>query len=240
VTEPLLAVDRVTSGYGRVEVLHNISMDVPPSTAVAVLGPNGVGKTTLLRTIAGTLPAWSGAVRLDGERIDRRDAHDIARRGVVLIPEGRGVFPSMSVRDNLAISARADHSSDAGTRNDRMAFVFEAFPRLKERIDQRAGTLSGGEQQMLALSRAFLANPRVLLMDEISMGLAPIIVDQLFESVARLKAEGMAMIIVEQFLTYALRLADICYVVAKGRISFVGEPHELAEDASVLGSYLGT
>jgi branched-chain amino acid transport system ATP-binding protein len=236
----LLEVDRVTTGYGRVEVLHGISLAVPAATAVAVLGPNGVGKTTLLRAIAGTLPAWSGAVRLDGARIDGCDAHEVARRGVVLIPEGRGVFPGLSVRDNLAVSARADRSADPSTQRDRMAFVFEAFPRLKERIEQRAGTLSGGEQQMLALSRAFLANPRVLLMDEISMGLAPIIVDELFESVARLKAEGMAMLIVEQFLTYALRLADVCYIVAKGHVTFTGEPDELRDDSSLLGSYLGS
>jgi branched-chain amino acid transport system ATP-binding protein len=158
----------------------------------------------------------------------------------VLIPEGRGVFPSLSVRDNLAIAARADRKANAGLRRDRLDLVLDSFPRLKERLDQRAGTLSGGEQQMLALSRSFMAEPRVLLMDEISMGLAPIIVDELFASVARLKEAGVAMLIVEQFLTYALRLADVCYVVGKGRVTFTGEPDELREDDTLLGSYLGT
>jgi branched-chain amino acid transport system ATP-binding protein len=225
----LLEVDRVTTGYGRVEVIHGLSLAVPAGTAVAVLGPNGVGKTTLLKAISGTLPVWRGAVRLDGQRIDGLDTHEIARAGVVLIPEGRGIFPGLSVRDNLAVAAHADRHATDGDRRDRLDFVYEVFPRLKERRSQRAGTLSGGEQQMLALSRAFLAQPRVLLMDEISMGLAPIIVDELFESVSRLKASGVAMLIVEQFLTYALRLADICYVVGKGRVQFCGEPAELTE-----------
>ena len=234
----LLEITNVTSGYGRVEVLHSLSLAVPASTAVAVLGPNGVGKTTLLKTISGILPVHAGAIHLDGRRIDGLAPHEIARRGVVLIPEGRGIFPGLSVRDNLAISARSDRDATEPERADRLAFVFEVFPRLKERTDQRAGTLSGGEQQMLALSRAFLAEPRVLLMDEISMGLAPIIVDELFESVGRLKAEGVAMVIVEQFLTYALRLADICYVIGKGRIQFVGEPAELLDGDAL--SYIHT
>lgn len=234
-----LEVDRLTTGYGRVEVLHGISLTVPSGTAVAVLGANGVGKTTLLRAITGTLPAWSGAVRLDGARIDGLEPHRIARRGVVSIPEGRGIFPGLSVRDNLALSARSDREAGAAVRRERMDTVFHAFPRLEERIDQRAGTLSGGEQQMLALSRAFFANPRVLLMDEISMGLAPIVVDELFESVARLKESGTTLLIVEQFLTYALRLADICHIVAKGRVVFTGEPDELNEEGALLGSYLG-
>ncbi len=235
----LLEVDNVVTGYGRVEVLHGLSLAVPPGTAVAVLGPNGVGKTTLLKAISGTLPAWSGQIRMEGQRIDGREPFEIARAGVVLIPEGRGIFPGMSVSDNLSVSARADRTADSATRNDRLDFVFQVFPRLKERIEQRAGTLSGGEQQMLALSRAFLANPKVLLMDEISMGLAPIIVDELFESVGRLKAEGIALVIVEQFLTYALRLADICYIVGKGRVTFAGEAEELRQDSSLLGNYLG-
>ncbi|MGI8663665.1 MAG: ABC transporter ATP-binding protein [Acidimicrobiales bacterium] len=226
---PLLEVDAITTGYGRVEVLHGLSMAVPPGTAVAVLGPNGVGKTTLLKAVSGTLPLWRGAVRLDGVRVDGLGAHAIARRGVVLIPEGRGIFPGLSVADNLAVASRAARNASQAERNDRLERAHEVFPRLKERRAQRAGTLSGGEQQMLALSRAFLAEPRVLLMDEISMGLAPIIVDELFESVARLKASGVAMLIVEQFLTYALRLADICYVVGKGRVQFCGEPAELVD-----------
>jgi branched-chain amino acid transport system ATP-binding protein len=237
---PLLEVDRLTTGYGRVQVLHDLSLSVPAGAAVAVLGPNGVGKTTLLKAISGTLPAWRGRIRFGGSRIDGRPAYEIARRGLTLVPEGRGVFPGLTVRENLAIAARAARDASAADRERRLETVLEVFPRLRERSDQRAGTLSGGEQQMLAMSRAFLAEPRVLLMDEISMGLAPIIVEELFDSVARLKAQGLTMVIVEQYLTYALRLADIVYVMAKGKIVFVGEPAELEGDDSMLGSYLGS
>jgi branched-chain amino acid transport system ATP-binding protein len=235
---PLLDVDRLSTGYGRVEVLHRLSLSVPRGSAVAVLGPNGVGKTTLLKAIAGLVAPWSGAVRLDGVRVDGRSPSAIARAGVVLIPEGRGIFPSLTVRDNLEISARADRSASGADRDERMTLALDVFPRLGERLSQRAGTLSGGEQQMLSLSRALLANPDVLLMDEISMGLAPIVVDELFASVAMLKAAGITMVIVEQFLTYALRLADIAYVMGKGRVTFCGEPSELLEDESLATSFL--
>jgi branched-chain amino acid transport system ATP-binding protein len=236
---PLLHVDGVRAGYGKIEVLHDLSIAVPEGSVVALLGPNGAGKTTTLRAISGTIPITCGRIRVGGERVDGRSAYEIARRGVVLVPEGRGVFPGLNVRENLAIAARAARNGDASVREQRLADVLDAFPRLRERIDQRAGTLSGGEQQMLALSRAFLAEPRVLLMDEISMGLAPRIVEQLFESVAQLKAQGMTILLVEQYLTYALRLADICCILAKGRVSFVGEPDELRADDRLVSSYLG-
>jgi len=234
---PLLEVDGVTSGYGKVEVLHDLSIGVPEGTVVALLGPNGAGKTTTLKVISGTLPVWQGNVMYDGKRIDGRSPYEIARSGVTLVPEGRGIFPGLDVRENLEIGVRAGDAVEG--RKERLEQVLETFPRLRERLSQRAGTLSGGEQQMLALSRAFLANPRVLLMDEISMGLAPIVVDELFANVSRLREAGVAMLIVEQFLTYALRIADVCYVVGKGRVQFVGEPHELRDDETLLGSYLG-
>src|SRR5437763_12867986 len=205
---PLLEVDRVTSGYGKVEILHDLSVSVPPGTVVALLGPNGAGKTTTLRVISGTLPVSRGQVRFDERRIDGCSAYEIARRGITLVPEGRGIFPGLDVRDNLEIGARAgDRSAEGEARHARLEQVLEAFPRLRERLSQRAGTLSGGEQQMLSLSRAFLAEPRLLLLDEISMGLAPRIVEQLFESVGRLKEQGLSIVLVEQDLTYALRLA---------------------------------
>jgi branched-chain amino acid transport system ATP-binding protein len=234
---PLLEVDGVTSGYGKVEVLHDLRISVPEGTVVALLGPNGAGKTTTLKVISGTLPVWDGAVRCDGERLDGRSAFDIARRGITLVPEGRGIFPGLDVRENLEIGVRAGDNGES--RKVRMDSVLETFPRLRERLSQRAGTLSGGEQQMLALSRAFLGNPRVLLMDEISMGLAPRIVEQLFESVNELRERGLTIVLVEQYLTYALRLADICYVLAKGRIEFVGEPAELRDSEALASSYLG-
>ena len=234
---PLLEVDGVTSGYGKVEILHDLCIAVPEGTVVALLGPNGAGKTTTLRVISGTLPVWNGQVQYEGERLDGRSAFEIARRGITLVPEGRGIFPGLEVRENLEIGVRAGNNGES--RRVRMERVLDTFPRLRERLSQRAGTLSGGEQQMLALSRAFLGNPRVLLLDEISMGLAPRIVEQLFESVAELRERGLTIVLVEQYLTYALRLADICYVLAKGRVEFVGEPSELRDSEALASSYLG-
>jgi len=237
---PLLEVEGVTSGYGKVEVLHDLTIGVPDGTVVALLGPNGAGKTTTLKVISGTLPVWRGQVMYEGQRLDGHSAYEIARRGVTLVPEGRGIFPGLNVRENLDIGVRAGTDGDNGEgRDERLEKVLETFPRLRERLSQRAGTLSGGEQQMLALSRAFLGNPRVLLMDEISMGLAPRIVEQLFESVNELRQRGLTIVLVEQYLTYALRFADICYVLAKGRIEFVGEAGELRDSEALASSYLG-
>lgn len=231
-----LSLEDVTTGYGRVEVLHHLSLTVPAGAVVALLGPNGAGKTTTLNAISGTIPVWRGAVRLDGRRIDGCTPYAIARRGVTLVPEGRGIFPSLSVADNLDIAAHAARG-DSARRHAATAEVLRMFPRLDERRWQRAGTLSGGEQQMLALSRALLADPTVLLMDEISMGLAPLVVENLFEAVAAQKAAGRTIVLVEQYLTYALRFADICYILSKGGVGFVGEPAELRSSA-VTSAYL--
>lgn len=235
---PALSLDNVVAGYGKVEVLHGISLVVPEGSVVALLGPNGAGKTTTLRVISGTLPIAKGAVRLHGRRISGRSASAVARRGVVLIPEGRGIFPSMSVRENIRIAARCTPGATSDERRTALDRIVESFPRLGERLNQAAGTLSGGEQQMLALSRALVAQPSVLMMDEISMGLAPIVVDQLYETVASLRAAGTTILLVEQYLTHALQLADICYVLSKGEVAFVGEPLEL-RDPAVVSRYLG-
>lgn len=232
----LLSLEAVTTGYGRVEILRDLTITVPGGAVVALLGANGAGKTTTLKAISGTLPVWKGTIRLANRRLDGQSAYTIARRGVTLVPEGRGIFPSLSVRENLEIAGRAARAS-AGTRRERVEAVLDSFPRLRERLAQRAGTMSGGEQQMLALSRALLSDPTVLLMDEISMGLAPLIVEQLFERVAALKAAGLTIVLVEQYLTYALRFADLCYVLAKGAVAFVGEPAELRSSA-VASAYL--
>jgi branched-chain amino acid transport system ATP-binding protein len=234
-----LEVDHVTTGYGKVEVLHDVSLAVPSGSVVALLGPNGAGKTTMLRAISGTLPAWRGRIRLDGKTISGRSPYEIATRGLTLIPEGRGIFPGLDVRDNITIGANAARGLRSRERARNIERVLDLFPRLRERLDQRAGTLSGGEQQMLSLSRAFLASPRVLMMDEISMGLAPTIVEQLFDSVATLKAEGLTIVLVEQYLTYALRYADLCYIMAKGSVVFAGEPGELRDSDALTSSYLG-
>jgi len=233
----LLECDEVRAGYGRIEVLHGLSLSVPSGSVVAILGPNGVGKTTTMSVISGALPVAGGHIRFDGKDINHVAADERARRGVTLIPEGRGIFPGLSVMDNLLLARTAAGrraSTDVDTALDR---VFAFFPRLNERRSQRAGTMSGGEQQMLALSRAMLAEPRLLLMDEISMGLAPIIVGQLFEAIAALRDEGLTIVLVEQYLDYALRFADICYVLRRGMVEFVGEPEEL-KDSEVLSAAL--
>ena len=236
----LLELEHVTAAYGKVEVLHDLSMSVPPGSVVALLGSNGAGKTTTLRVISGTLPLRRGSVRLERARLDGRSPYEIARSGVVLVPEGRGIFPLLNVRDNLKVAARAARGISSNLRQERIQGVLTTFPRLEERLSQRAGSLSGGEQQMLAMCRALLADPKVLMMDEISMGLAPMIVDQLFETVGQLKAAGLTIVLVEQYLTYALRMADVCYVLSKGKIAFVGEPSELGAGSAVASAYLGT
>jgi branched-chain amino acid transport system ATP-binding protein len=236
---PLLEVEGMATGYGRVEVIHDLTLSAPEGRVVALLGPNGAGKTTALRALSGTLPVWRGSVRLAGRRVDGRSPYVIARHGVVLVPEGRGIFPGLNVRDNLAIAAHVDRRLGAAERGRRIDEALAVFPRLGERSEQRASSLSGGEQQMLALTRALISRPRLLLMDEISMGLAPLIVDQLFEAVGRLRESGITIVMVEQYLTYALRLADICYVMSKGRVAFVGEPFELRGSDALAGAYLG-
>jgi branched-chain amino acid transport system ATP-binding protein len=216
----------VHAGYGKIGVLRDLDICVPAGSVVALLGPNGAGKTTTLNAIAGTIPVTRGDLLLQGRSVRALSAYGRARRGIVLVPEGRGVFPSLTVKENLELVVRGS-GADAETREQRLTEVLEVFPRLAERLSQRAGTMSGGEQQMLALSRAFLTGPKVLLMDEISMGLAPQLVEDLFEAVQTLRARGATIVLVEQFLTYALRFADVCYVLGKGRVTFVGEAAEL-------------
>ena len=227
----------VRAGYGRIEILHGVDLQVPAGSVVALLGPNGVGKTTTLRAISGTLPVTSGAIRLDGRRIDNRRPSTIARRGLVLVPEGRGIFPSMTVRDNLRIAHRSAPPDVAGSWDEWFDGIATTFPRLAERLDQQAGSMSGGEQQMLAVCRALVGDPRVVLFDELSMGLAPLVVAELFERVAALRDAGRTIVLVEQYVTYALELADICYVLAKGRVAWAGEPGELRH-TKAMASYL--
>lgn len=225
-TAALELVD-VRAGYGRIEILRGMSLQVPAGSVVALLGPNGVGKTTTLRAISGTLPVSSGTIRLDGRRIDNRRASAIAARGLVLVPEGRGVFPALTVEENLRVAHHGAPRSSAGPWDAWLAEIIATFPRLGQRMDQMAGSLSGGEQQMLAVCRALVGGPRIVMFDELSMGLAPLIVAELFERVAALREAGRTIVLVEQHLTYALELADLCYVIAKGRVAWAGEPAEL-------------
>ena len=222
-----LEVRDVRVSYGPVEVLHGVSLDVPTGAVTALLGPNGAGKTTLLSAIAGLLRLRSGSITWRGRSLGRLSPHRRARDGMLLIPEQRGVFPQLSVGDNLEVFAR----SKTG-----WAPALEAFPNLAERIGQPAGLLSGGEQQMLAMSRALLAKPSLLLLDEISFGLAPRVTRQLFDAVANLATEGTTVVLVEQHLSDALRLSDVVYLMRRGDISFAGEPAELADLAAPTGT----
>jgi branched-chain amino acid transport system ATP-binding protein len=222
-----LELSDVRAGYGRIEILRGVDLAVPAGSVVALLGPNGAGKTTTLRAISGTLPVTAGAIRLDGRRIDNRRPSTIASRGLVLVPEGRGVFPSLSVLENLRIAHHAAPADLAGPWEAWLEEITTTFPRLGERLEQLAGSLSGGEQQMLAVSRALVGQPRVVLFDELSMGLAPKFVADLFDRVADLRAAGRTIVLVEQYVTYAMEVADLCYVMAKGRIAWAGEPGEL-------------
>ncbi|MFL6204197.1 MAG: ABC transporter ATP-binding protein [Acidimicrobiales bacterium] len=231
----------VRAGYGRIEVLHGLSLTAPAGSVIALLGPNGVGKTTTLRAISGTIPVTSGAIRLGGRRIDNRRPNVIAGRGLVLVPEGRGVFPALSVLDNLKVAHRSAPSDVAGSWSAWLDEITTTFPRLGQRLTQTAGSLSGGEQQMLSLCRALVGDPAVVMFDELSMGLAPMVVSELFEKVAALRDQGRTIVLVEQYLTYALELADLCYVLAKGEVAWQGDPRELqgSADAQQLLSATG-
>jgi branched-chain amino acid transport system ATP-binding protein len=222
-----LELSGVHAGYGRIEVLHGVDLEVPAGSVVALLGPNGVGKTTTLRAIAGTLGVTAGTIRLDGRRIENRRASAVASRGLVLVPEGRGVFPSLTVLDNLRVAHHSAPPEAAGPWEPWLEEISTTFPRLGDRLGQAAGSLSGGEQQMLAVCRAMVGDPKVVLFDELSMGLAPLVVSELFEHIATLREQGRTVLLVEQYLTYALELADLCYVLAKGAVAWQGDPSEL-------------
>jgi branched-chain amino acid transport system ATP-binding protein len=228
----MLELRNVSGGYGRHTVLRNVSLSVPDKKVVALLGANGAGKTTLLRIASGMLPVRSGRLLLDGVDVTRWPAYRLARAGLCHVPEGRGIFRALSVRDNLRLGA--PRSADLGAIPE----ATEAFPRLGERLAQPAGTLSGGEQRMLALSRPLLAKSRMILLDEVSIGLAPKVVDMLFEHLRNLANGGASLLLVEQYVSRALELADYAYILRKGRIIFAGEPKQLTSER-VLVSYLG-
>ena len=222
----------ITAGYGDTVVLTDVTVRVPPGAVVALLGPNGAGKTTLLRVASGLLQPRSGEVLCHGERLTGAAPHEFVRRDVCHVPEGRGIFRSMSVRDNLLLQA------PPGTEGTAVEQACEVFPVLGTRMGQPAGTLSGGEQQMLALARAYVSNPSFVFLDEVSLGLAPIVVDQIFEFLRRLADAGAALLLVEQYVVRALRLADYVYVLTRGEVAFAGEPGELDED-QVFRTYVG-
>jgi branched-chain amino acid transport system ATP-binding protein len=228
----MLQLQSVSAGYGGADVLQKVDLTVPTGSVVALLGANGAGKTTLLRAASGMIPVTGGKVIVDGVDATGTSIDGFARRGLTHIPEGRSIFPGMSVRENLLLFC------DPGTESDAIQRVVEAFPRLGQRLTQVAGTLSGGEQQMLGLARCWTRQPRIVLVDEVSLGLAPKIVDEIFEFLARVVEQGASLLIVEQYVSRALRLADYVYVLAKGQVTFAGEPAEV-DEGEIFRQYVG-
>ena len=220
----MLTIKNLEAGYGKVKVLHGITIEVPKGQVVTLIGSNGAGKTTTMRAITGMIKPTAGDIELGGKKIDGFESYKIAKLGLAHSPEGRRVFATMSVTDNLLLGAfpRLTGSRPKGDVKHDLDRAMDLFPRLKERRNQLAGTLSGGEQQMLAMARAIMLNPEVILLDEPSMGLAPILVDEVFRIISRLKSEGMTMLLVEQFAAAALNVADYGYVLENGRISAQG------------------
>jgi len=236
----LLEVENLHVGYGELEVVHGISLSVPRGEIVTVLGSNGAGKTTTLRSIAGLIPPGAGRVTLGGARIDGRAAHDIAARGLALVPEGRQLFPEHTVLENLQLGAyRALRAGKRTEFESALSEVLELFPRVRERLDQPAGVLSGGEQQMVAIARALVGRPQLLLLDEPSLGLAPIVVRTIFDAFTALKARGLPILIVEQMAWLGLEICDYAHVLEHGRIMLSGPPKELAANPRVMQAYLG-
>jgi branched-chain amino acid transport system ATP-binding protein len=238
-TTPLLTVHDLRAGYGGIPVVFGIDLEVREGEVVALLGANGAGKTTTLRAISGMIKAMAGEVTFAGETITRRPADRIARSGMVHVPEGRGIFPSLRVDETLRLAASRSGAS-RGDASARIQEAYATFPRLAERKSQTAGTLSGGEQQMLTLARGLIAQPRLLLIDEMSQGLAPTVVKSLLELVSAFRERGVAVLLVEQFIGQALAIADRAYVLEKGEVTYAGSAQALAADEDfVRSSYLG-
>lgn len=232
----LLELDRVSVSYGSMRALTDVRIIVPEGCVVALLGSNGAGKTTTLRTISGLVRREKGRIRFDGTDVADWPPHRIAEAGIVHVPEGRGIFRSLTVAENLSMASYAGVSGRSKSIIDQAVAL---FPVLGERLEQLAGTLSGGEQQMLALARALVTRPRLLMLDEISMGLAPLITAQLFDTIRASKESGTSMLLVEQYVDAALELADYAYVLEKGRVVDMGEPADIKASAALTDAYLG-
>jgi len=231
-----LSLQQLSSGYGRLQVLFGISLEVPAKSIISLLGPNGAGKSTTLWTVMGVVRPWEGRMLLEGTDATRVPPHRKVELGLALVPEGRRLFPEMTVEENLLTGAFTKRARERV--RDTLEFVYALFPRLRERRRQRAGTMSGGEQQMLAIARALMSRPKVLLIDEPSAGLAPKIVSDLFQTVKQLKEE-MSVLLVEQNVAAALEISDYSYVLENGRIVLQGRPEELAANEHVKRAYLG-
>lgn len=232
-----LEVEKINVAYGKVQVLWDVSFKIPEGRLVSIVGPNGAGKTTTIKTITGLIKPISGSIRYNGVEIAGRPPHFIKQLGISTVPEGRGLFPNLTVRENLIMGAYI--LKDKRKISENMARVYELFPRLKEREGQTAGSLSGGEAQMLAIGRALMCSPKLLLFDEPSLGLAPKLVESVFETIKKLKESGMSILLVEQHVQHALELADYAYVLENGRIVLEGRGEELLESPHLQKHYLG-
>ena len=234
---PLLEIKNISSGYGEVQILWEVSLAAERGQLTSLVGGNGVGKTTLLRTVMGAIRPWRGSILFDGQDISHMPAYRKAELGLVLVPEGRQLFSDMSVMENLEMGATNRRARPNYARN--LKKVYEMFPRLAERADQRAGTLSGGEQQMLAVARGLMAEPKLLMIDELSLGLAPLLVLKLFGSLKTLRDEGITLLLVEQNVHMALTVSDYAHVLAQGRVTHSGEARQLAKEKDIREAYLG-
>jgi branched-chain amino acid transport system ATP-binding protein len=233
----MLKLMDVTAGYADVRVLWGVWLEVNRGQIVSLLGANGAGKTTTLRTISGLVRAASGQIIFEGENIEKLSPHQIAARGIAHVPEGRRLFPLMSVRENLELGARTDAAKRR--RASSLELVFSLFPRLKERQHQAAGTLSGGEQQMVAIGRGLMACPRLLMLDEPSLGLAPLLVRELLSAIEKINREGITILLVEQNVQQSLKLADRAYILERGRVTIEGKAEELLNDQRIRAAYFG-
>ena len=234
---PMLVLDAIHVFYGNIAAVKGLSITVMPGEIVTLLGPNGAGKSTTLRAISGLLRPRKGKVTFEGVRLDGVAAHEVVQRGIAQSPEGRRIFPRMSVGENLDLGAflRRDRAAIAADKEH----VFELFPRLRERVAQKAGTMSGGEQQMLAVARALMARPKLLLLDEPSMGIAPVLVDLIFDTIRRIREQGTTVLLVEQNALAALGVADRAYVLESGLLKLTGSAADLAKDPEIVRAYLG-
>ena len=232
----MLQVQGISAHYGSVQALWDVSFNIAEKEIVTIIGPNGAGKSTLVKTIAGLISASSGEIQFMRDRIDRLRPYAIARRGISLIPEDRDIFPKMTVLDNLLLGAYRRGQHDA---KDSCEWVYQLFPVLKTKSKKIAQTLSGGEQQMLAIARSLMSKPKLLMLDEPSLGLAPILVDEIIDTIAEINEEGMTILLVEQNVQEAMEIAHRAYVLEEGRITQTGTPHDLVNDERIKSAYLG-
>ena len=232
----MISIKNLSAGYGFVEVLRDVSLDISAGEIVAVLGSNGVGKTTLNNTLSGLITPKSGEIYFENELISGRPPEEIVDLGLIHVPEGRKLFPNLTVRDNLELGS---YRRGKGERSQSLEMVLETFPKLRERISQLAGTLSGGEQQMVAIGRGLMSNPRLLILDEPSLGLSPLLVEQMFDLIKRINSKGLTILLVEQNVMQSLTIADRAYVIDEGKVSLSGKAEDLRNNAELKKSYLG-